>query len=215
MVGGARYAAPVMESVFARAPDSVRNFVYTQIVGANLALRAPNMGYSRVTAALLGPRAAAYATTELCSTTLTTGTLARDVGLVLNEQIAGGVPVGYAGHHLISLHLAAKSTAMQRVMELGYNINRSNNGVALPMTVEEATATGLALHSGRHLTARHLGSADALVLRELSALDALYNAGHIHDANLPMKVWNVENRIRCALLDNRVRLQSNDPNWRP
>jgi hypothetical protein len=83
------------------------------------------------------------------------------------------------------------------------------------MTVQEAVATGLPLHSGRHLTAEHPGSADALVLRELNTLDTLYNSGQIHDAVLLMQIWKVENMVRYNLLNNNVRLQANDPNWNP
>jgi hypothetical protein len=142
-------------------------------------------------------------------------TLQRDVGLILNEQIAGSVPQGYAGHHLISIHLADGSIAMQRAAQLGYNINRGSNGIALPTTLAESQASGLPLHSGRHLSARHAGSADAFVQQRLDALDARVRAGTITDQELLAEISRVEDATRQALRTHQARLQTNDPHWRP
>ncbi|MCB9685981.1 MAG: AHH domain-containing protein [Alphaproteobacteria bacterium] len=143
------------------------------------------------------------------------GTLERDVGLVLNEQIAGGVPSGYAGHHIISIHVARDYGVAVRAAELGYNINRSSNGIALPTTLEEAISSGLTLHSGRHLSARHEGSADQLLHSLFGDLQARYDAGEVDDSELLDAMTTIEDTVRLAIEENAVRLQSADPHWQP
>jgi hypothetical protein len=69
----------------------------------------------------------------------------------LKQNIEGGVPAGYEGHHIIPCEKANLSTAMKVAADrYGYNINNSNNGIALPATIEEARRTGLPLHEGYH-----------------------------------------------------------------
>jgi hypothetical protein len=143
------------------------------------------------------------------------GTLKRDAGLVLNEEIDGGVPKDYEGHHLISLHLAEDSKAMQRAADLGYNINHGPNGMALPATLAESQKSGLPYHGGRHLSARHAGAADAFVKQKLDALDIRVQAGQISDLDLLREVSKIEDATREALSSNKLRLQSNDPHWKP
>jgi len=104
---------------------------------------------------------------------------------------------------------------MQRAAQLGYNINRGSNGMALPSTLAESQASGLPLHTGRHLSARHPGSSDAFVQQRLSALDVRVRAGTIDDATLLAEIGRIEAATREALRANQIRLQANDPHWRP
>ncbi|QMV14626.1 Cell wall-associated polypeptide CWBP200 [Vibrio spartinae] len=143
------------------------------------------------------------------------GTLDRDVGMKLNDEIEGGVPVNHAGHHQVSIKIAQEYPVMNRAAELGYNINRGSNGIALPTDIGTSLETGLPLHTGRHLSARHEGSADALVHREMNALQRKYDRGMIDDSNLISEIGNIEDRIRLALKTNQVRLQAADPHWKP
>ena len=119
---------------------------------------------------LLATDAAKIARSNISRSTVV-GTLKRDAGgYVLNEQIAGGVAKNYEGHHLTSLHLADNSGAMLRAAELGYNINRGSNGIALSSPLAESQASGLPYHGGKHLSVRHAGSADSFVKLKLDAL---------------------------------------------
>jgi hypothetical protein len=104
---------------------------------------------------------------------------------------------------------------MQHAARLGYNINRGSNGMALPASMAESEASGLPLHTGRHLSARHPGSADAFVQQRLSALDARVQAGTIGDEELLIEIGRIEDATRQALRTNQLRLQMNDPHWRP
>ncbi|HIF9226196.1 TPA: RHS repeat-associated core domain-containing protein [Photobacterium damselae] len=143
------------------------------------------------------------------------GTLERDVGFKLNNEIEGGVPANHAGHHQISINIAQEYPVMHRGAELGYNINRGLNGIALPTDIDTSIATGLPLHNGRHLSARHEGSADALVHREMRSIQTKYDRGLIDDLTLVDEIGKAENRIRYALENNEVRLQLADPHWKP
>jgi RHS repeat-associated protein len=144
----------------------------------------------------------------------TRGSLDRKNGVVLNKQIAGGVPKGYEGHHLISVHIAKDYGAMHDAARMGYNINRRQNGIALPSTIREAKRSGLPLHKGRHLHAGHAGSADQLARRKLGALQNRRDQGLIDDSELMDEVGRVEDAIRDALENRRVRLQAGDPHWK-
>ncbi|WP_162655973.1 polymorphic toxin-type HINT domain-containing protein [Tuwongella immobilis] len=164
---------------------------------------------------LLATDAAKIARSNISRSTVV-GTLKRDAGgYVLNEQIVGGVAKNYEGHHLISLHLAENSGAMLRAAELGYNINRGSNGIALPSTLAESQASGLPYHGGKHLSVRHAGSADSFVKLKLDALDARVRAGTISDQELLSEIGLIEDATRVALRTNRLRLQSTDPHWKP
>jgi len=141
------------------------------------------------------------------------GTVNRQSGF--NEEILGGVPEGYAGHHKISVHLAEKSDAAKRAAVLGYNVNRGSNGIALPTTIDESISSGLPLHSGRHLSARHPGSSDAFVKSRLDELDELVRSKKLDGDDLLEAMRKLEDEIDSALRSNQIRLQSNDPHWRP
>ncbi len=133
----------------------------------------------------------------------TIGTLKRGN---INANIEGGVPEGYAGHHLIPVSSAAKFTVMERAAELGYDINRGSNGIALPRTVELAQESGLPLHNGGHL-----GSYFDYVEGQLDALQNRYLSGAVTDSTLVSEIGKIENRVRADLLKHRVKLQTTDP----
>ncbi|HIF9420109.1 TPA: AHH domain-containing protein [Photobacterium damselae] len=143
------------------------------------------------------------------------GTLEIDVGFKLNNEIEGSVPANHAGHHQISINIAQEYPVMHRGAELGYNINRGLNGIALPTDIDTSIATGLPLHNGRHLSARHEGSADAQAYREMRSIQTKYDRGLIDDLTLVDEIGKAENRIRYALENNEVRLQLADPHWKP
>ena len=133
------------------------------------------------------------------------GTLARSD---INKNIAGGVPEGYAGHHLIGIAEAGKYDVMKKASELGYDINRGTNGIALPTTIAESLKTGLPLHNGRHLK-----EATNYVNKQLTKLQTAYDTGVVTDKNLLDAVSKVENKIRDALLGRKFKLQNADPHF--
>ncbi|MDT7780152.1 MAG: hypothetical protein QOC99_2664 [Acidobacteriota bacterium] len=133
----------------------------------------------------------------------TAGTLERGD---INSNIEGGVPDGYAGHHLIPISSAKNFSVMERAAELGYDINRGSNGIALPRFLELAEESGLPLHSGRHIPAYF-----RYVENQLSRLQARFEAGSVTDANLLREVGKIENKVRADLLNHRVKLQYGDP----
>jgi hypothetical protein len=126
----------------------------------------------------------------------------------ISANIVGGVPENYVGHHLIGIVEANNYPALHRAAELGYNINRGSNGIALPNTIEEAMASGLPLHTGRHL-----GAYTDFVDSQLSRLQNRYDLGRIPDAKLGQEIGKVENTIREALLNKQIRLQNLDPHF--
>ncbi|WP_263053639.1 AHH domain-containing protein [Oscillatoria nigro-viridis] len=121
--------------------------------------------------------------------------------------MAGGVPSGYQGHHLIPVKVAQEFPVMQEAADnLGYNINRGNNGIALPGTPAESLSTGLPYHGGRHTP-----EYNDLARGYLDNLQRRYDRGLVSDSDLVNEIANVENQIRSDLLDDRIRLQRNDP----
>jgi hypothetical protein len=78
------------------------------------------------------------------------------------------------------------------------------------MTLDESLATGLPLHTGRHL--EEYGE---FVTSQLDKLEARYSLGIIDDDKLLSEIGKVESRVRKALINNEVRLQSTDPRPRP
>jgi len=126
------------------------------------------------------------------------------------KNIVGGVPSGHAGHHLITIAEANQYSVMKRAAELGYDINRGANGIALPRTVALAEETGNALHSGRHIS-----EYTNFVSGHLQKLDYQYRMGHLADKDLIKAIAKVENAIREAVKTNKVRLQYVDPNFIP
>lgn len=132
------------------------------------------------------------------------GSLERKSGQ-LNKNIAGGVPRGYHGHHLIAVHLASGSPVMQRAAELGYDIDRASNGMALPSTVSESQRTGLALHTGAHLKTYF-----AFIDDELTKIER--KMSRLSDRQLLVAVERLEDRLRAGLsAGGDLRLQNEDP----
>ena len=125
----------------------------------------------------------------------------------INANISGGVPDGYAGHHLIGVAEANRFPVMHKAAGLGYNINRGANGIALPRTIAESVKTGLPLHSGRHIA-----EYENLLNSQLNKLQRKYDLGKIKDENLIPEISKIENNIRDKLLSGKIKLQHTDPN---
>ena len=102
---------------------------------------------------------------------------------------------------------ANRFPVMHRAAELGYDINRGTNGIALPTKLAESAATGLPLHTGRHLS-----EYERYVNSQLSRIQRRYDVGRISDGQLLNEVGRVEGNIRSVLLNRQVRLQHADPN---
>lgn len=136
------------------------------------------------------------------------GSLERDRGMKLNDQIEGGVPEGYAGHHLIGINEAKSSISLQAATEAGYNINNGNNGIALPTDAIEAENTGLPLHNGRHS-----GEYTDRVAELLEQLDDRYIAAEQagkpwNNGKLLDEIRETENTIRQELTQHQLGLQN-------
>jgi hypothetical protein len=69
--------------------------------------------------------------------------------------------------------------------------------------------TGLPLHSGRHLKDPYTN----FVNSKLERLQSKYDRGLISDNDLIRNVQNVEDSIRKALLDKKIKLQNSDPHF--
>jgi Pretoxin HINT domain/A nuclease family of the HNH/ENDO VII superfamily with conserved AHH len=125
----------------------------------------------------------------------------------INKNITGGVPDGYRGHHLIPVTVAQDFPVMQHAAKnLGYDINRTNNGIALPGSPQESLATGLPYHGGRHIP-----EYTDLAKERLQQLQIRYDQGLVTDENLVNEIKAVEDSMRSDLLSDQVRLQRNDP----
>jgi Pretoxin HINT domain/A nuclease family of the HNH/ENDO VII superfamily with conserved AHH/Pre-toxin TG len=125
----------------------------------------------------------------------------------INQNIVGGVPDGYRGHHLIPVKVAQEFPVMQHAAKnLGYDINRTNNGIALPGSGQEALASGLPYHGGRHIP-----EYTDLARKRLDDLQDDYDQGLVTDANLIDEIKSVEDAMRSDLLSDQIRLQRNDP----
>lgn len=107
----------------------------------------------------------------------------------------------YQVHHLIAVSEAGKFGVMERAAELGYNVNRKNNLISLPTTIEEALRTKLPLHSGKHHNSYFGAVAD-----QLQNLQKKYDAGKVSDSNLLNKIGEIENNIRERLLSGTLKL---------
>lgn len=93
---------------------------------------------------------------------------------------------------------------MARSADIGYDINRGSNGIALPRTAQESLATDLPLHNGRHIR-----DYEEFVAKQLNALDR--RSLSLSDEQLLDEVGTIEDRIRSKLLDGSLRLQHGDP----
>ncbi len=119
----------------------------------------------------------------------------------------------YTPHHLITVATAENYSVLRDAAAAGYNINRANNGVPLPRTIELSIKHKLPLH-----TKRHIQSYFDEVNRRLRDLQQRYDAAAAagkpwSQERLLKEVTAVEDGLRSALLDpkNPLRLQYNDP----
>ncbi len=145
----------------------------------------------------------------------TLGSLKRDDGLRLKDQIEGGVPEGYAAHHLITVNEAKDSIALQKAAEAGYNINHGHNGIALPTTAEEAERTGLPLHSGRHLTEYTTHVSEWLEILDEEYIRAEKSGKPWSQEQLFDRINMIEDAIRKEITLHKIALQNDDPNKTP
>ena len=102
---------------------------------------------------------------------------------------------------------------MHRASDLGYNINRGNNGINLPNTPSLAKTSNLPYHpgNGRHSTRTYTGP----VNERLRQLQQRYDAGLVTDADLLDEIKALEDGIRKDLLDGKLRLNSRYPWYMP
>ncbi|HVS39612.1 MAG TPA: AHH domain-containing protein [Gemmataceae bacterium] len=130
---------------------------------------------------------------------------------LLNTKL-GGCKTDYQAHHLIACSVRS-SVALKRAAQLGFDINGMINGWCLPSLEPEAKATGLPLHSGRHMSGTG-GDPNYFVCVQslLAGLDRDYNRGAVTDCNLCAAVASVAAKIRDALAAHRIWLQNADPN---
>jgi hypothetical protein len=139
------------------------------------------------------------------------GSLERNDDLLARNL--GGRRGGYSPHHLIGVAEAAKYPVMHRAAELGYNINRGNNGMNLPNTPALAKSENLPYHPphGRHSRRTYTDP----VNERLQALQERYDAGLVDDASLLDEVRLIENGIRRDLLAGKLRLNRRYPWYQP
>ena len=124
----------------------------------------------------------------------------------INRNIEGGVPERHAGHHLIPVAMARSYEVMEVLAEeLGYNINRGSNGIALPTTQDLSLKTGLPLHDGKHIS-----EYTSFVQDKLDTLQRKWENSLIEKSELMDEVAKIEDSIRSALIDDEVRLQHHD-----
>jgi len=147
--------------------------------------------------------------TRVANVSSTVGTLAGN-STILRGMMAsiGGVPKTYEAHHLISTSIANEYDVMKEAAKLGYNINRSNNGLALPSEVALSQRTGLPYHGGRHVAALYGDEVRA----RLRDLQNLYDNKTVTNADLIDKIGDIEDSLRERLLSRKIELQKNDPN---
>jgi A nuclease family of the HNH/ENDO VII superfamily with conserved AHH len=130
-------------------------------------------------------------------------------GLMGNGQVLarnmGGVPSGYAAHHLIMTSLAKESPALNYLAKKGlYDVNRSPNGMALPMTESLAAESGLPLHNGGH-GPRYTDA----VRGYINDLNSAYKAG-ANDGSLLNQVARMERALQRRLLNGDLWLNKPD-----
>ena len=129
------------------------------------------------------------------------GTLIRNQYKLIKNL--GGIPKNYAGHHLIAVSVAQKFTVMDKAAELGYDINRATNGIALPTTIAESLEKGMPVHIGKHLAPYF-----DIVTDELTPLQNRFANGNLSDEALLGEIANIEARLRSLLETGAVRLHN-------
>ena len=114
----------------------------------------------------------------------------------------------YAAHHLIPVAEARESAAIKHAIEnLGYDINRVENGIALPSNVNKALQTGELLHSGSH------PDYSKLVRGDIASLDTVFKAGKLSNNDLMREISRIENSYRALIESKAVQLSKRDPNF--
>jgi hypothetical protein len=134
--------------------------------------------------------------------------------------------VGWEKHHLIEV--SARFRILERAEKLGYDINRSHNGIALPSygdnykfvtgphagkakTCQEAQLEALVedwpLHKGRHAAAKY----GNCVRDHLNKLEQDWIAGRVTDKDICMRLYQIEEKLLEALLKHEIYLNRFDP----
>lgn len=121
-----------------------------------------------------------------------------------NMKAAGRpCPPYYAGHHLIAEQLQDHPAIKEATRRGIYNINRNENGVALPTRPNDSLQSGKPLHSGNHLSLYYNLAK--------TRLDKIRNPASLSDAELLAKIGKVEGQMKADLENDKTRLQSTDP----
>jgi hypothetical protein len=139
-----------------------------------------------------------------------TGTLEREVDHgVLGSRIEGGIPEDHTPHHLIGIKEAGQFPVMEKAAELGYDVNRGNNLIALPNTEALAKELDMPYHpgNGRHTIKTYVDP----VRQRLTDLQRRFDAGLVDESSLLSEIGKVEDGIRANLLDGSLRLNSKYP----
>jgi hypothetical protein len=141
-----------------------------------------------------------------CKYNRNNGTLDRETTKVLWENLRKDQVRDYEVHHLIGVRTAKDFKVMRKAASLGYDINRKTNLIDLPATEDLSLRTGKPYHGGKHNS-----SYVEHVREKLTNLQDRYDAGEIPDSELLKRINRVERQIRNDLLEDRIRLQKNDP----
>ncbi len=108
----------------------------------------------------------------------------------------------YQAHHLVPYAIARDSEAiMFAVKNKLYDINRKENGIALPKSKELAVEVGLPQHSGSH------GNYSAEVKAMVNKLDADFALGRLSQTQLMARIADIESRARATVLLTSGRLK--------
>lgn len=107
----------------------------------------------------------------------------------------------YQAHHLIPVAEAKQSAVLTRLMnEKLYDLNRKENGIALPSSKAVAEAAGLPYHSGSH------AEYSSMVRTELQALDRAFALRNLDNAQLLSRVNAIETRMRAYVQQQSGRI---------
>lgn len=137
-------------------------------------------------------------------------------GLLRDDEMLadnlGGRKEGYTPHHLLGVAEVQRYPVMAvAAEELGYNVNRGNNGINLPNTLELAEDVNLPYHPqhGRHSPSTYTGPVNEL----LGKLQTAYDSGAVPKPELMNEISNIENSVRSRLLSGELRLNSRYPDY--
>ncbi|MEW8624451.1 MAG: AHH domain-containing protein [Candidatus Thiodiazotropha sp.] len=129
------------------------------------------------------------------------------------NEVGVEVPDGYAAHHAISGSVAQRSEALQYAAKnLGFDIDNSSNGIALPQTpeaIQNMLDNGppyLPVHTGRH-TNEYFNYVKA----KLDRLDAEWASGEMTEQELFDRIYEIQDEITDDLTNCRIYCQASDP----